>query len=159
MSIEMQPETHRPVQAKKGLVRHYYGDIVRLCFVAAGLLLLVTILVDKELLSLYLTIGVVGVLGMVVLAGLTSPRTFVVLIIEAVVAGLAFIFFEYVAIARYEAVESLDDGIFFLRQALALIFLVALYFSVKSIRGMWFGPDSTEIEKSHYDPPRDVGRF
>lgn len=114
---------------------HYYGDIVRACFVASGFVLLVAILLDKQLLQIYLAIGVLGVLLLIILAGLTSPRKEWVLFIESIVAGVGFLFFEYVAVAAYLHSGTMTDIVFILRQTLSILFLVTLYYSVKSIRG------------------------
>ncbi len=114
---------------------HYYGDIVRACFVASGFVLLVAILLDKQLLHIYLAIGVIGVLILVILAGLTSPRKEWVLFIEALVAGIGFLLFEYVAVAAYIKAGTMSDIVFVLRQTLSILFLITLYYSVKSIRG------------------------
>lgn len=114
---------------------HYYGDIVRACFVASGFVLLIAILLDKQLLQIYLAIGVIGVLLLIVLAGLTSPRKEWVLFTEAIVAGIGFLLFEYVAVAAYLHAGTMVDTVFILRQTLSILFLITLYYSVKSIRG------------------------
>lgn len=113
---------------------HYYGDIVRGCFIATGCILLATILIDRRFLEFYLVLGTLGVLVMVILAGLTSPRTFWVLVSEAIIAGFGFITFEYLAVAAYVHAERLTDPVFVLRQMLSILFLITLYYSVKSIR-------------------------
>lgn len=113
---------------------HYYGDIVRGCFIMAGCILLAIVLIDRRFLEFYLVLGTLGVLIMVILAGLTSPRTFWVLVSEAIIAGFGFITFEYLAVVAYIHTESLIDPIFLLRQLLSVLFLVTLYYSVKSIR-------------------------
>lgn len=114
---------------------HYYGNVVRSCFLAIGLVLIVTILVDWQLVRLYLLVGVVGVLSLVVLAGLTNPRSPKLIFVEAIVSGIGFVFFEYVAIAAFQATNSFTEPVFFLRQLLSILFLISLYYSVKSVRG------------------------
>lgn len=113
---------------------HYYGDIVRGCFMVSGFILLLANLFDQEFLGFYLVVGVIGVLIIVILAGLTSPRKKKVLIAETIIAGLGFVIFEYLAIGAYQHINTVYDLVFILRQTLAILFLVTLYYSVKNIR-------------------------
>ncbi len=114
---------------------HYYGDVVRICLIVAAFLMLATALVDKALLSFYLGIGVIGIMILTVLAGLTSPKTITVIYVEAAIAAVAFLFFEYAAIAAFSDTGTMLDVTFLLRQATAITFLLTLYYSTKSIRG------------------------
>lgn len=118
---------------------HYYGDAVRKFFLGAGLVLLLATLRDREFLSFYLFIGVFAVLLLTILAGLTNPRTRRVIIADGAVSAVMFLLFEYLAVSAYIETQSFTNEIFFLRQALALIFLVALYFSTKTFRGLFLG--------------------
>lgn len=115
---------------------HYYGNTVRVIFIIAAFVMLASALFDEGLLAFYLLAGIFGALTLTILAGLTNPKTMSVLIAEAVVAALAFLIFEYFAISAYRQTESLTDIIFLLRQILAILFITALYFSVKTVRGM-----------------------
>jgi hypothetical protein len=115
-------------------VEHYYGDIVRGCFAFASFILLGTMLIDWRLLNLYLIVGVAGTAALVVLAGLTNPKSLHVLMVEAAVSALSFIFFEYAAIGAFQTVQVFSSPTFLLRQLLAILFLIALYYSIKSIR-------------------------
>lgn len=114
--------------------QHYYGNVVRSCFITISILLLGSMLMDKELLGLYLVIGVAGVVALVVLAGLTSPNKKRILYFETIIAGAGFIFFEYAAIIAFQWSLTFTDVSFLLRQALAILFLIALYYSTKTIR-------------------------
>lgn len=117
-------------------VPHYYGDIVRKYLLFAGAMLLVAVLVDKELLSFYLFIGIFGVLVFTVLAALMSPKVTSAIFTNAVISALMFLMFEYFAISAYLKSQTFLDSIFILRQTIAVAFLVALYFSTKTLRGM-----------------------
>jgi hypothetical protein len=116
---------------------HYYGDTVRKFFLAAGLILLLAILRDREFLSFYLFVGVFAVLVLTILAGLTNPRTRQIILTDGVVCAALFLLFEYLAVGAYVATQSFSNEIFLLRQLLALIFLIALYFSTKTYRGLF----------------------
>lgn len=126
-----------PLFERIGPMAHYYGDIVRRFFLAAGLVLLVAILRDREFLSFYLFVGVFTVLALTVLAGLTNPCTRGVIIADGIVSGTMFLLFEYLALSAYVETQNFLDEIFFLRQLLAVIFLVALYFGTKTYRGLF----------------------
>jgi hypothetical protein len=82
---------------------HYYGDVVRGCFVLGTLLIITGALIDSEMLPVYLALGGFGAVVMVVLAGLTSPKMKAVLFIEMAVAATIFLFFQYAALGHYLA--------------------------------------------------------
>ncbi len=115
---------------------HYYGDIVRKHLFFAGLVLLFAALVDKEFQSFYLFAGIFGVLIFTVLAGLTSPLKRWVMVADVFVAAIMFMIFEYFAIDAFYKYENFSDTIFLIRQFLAVIFLITLYFSTKTVREM-----------------------
>lgn len=115
---------------------HYYGDIVRKLFFVAGLLLVVIIPIDRELLNFYLIFGIALIMVLIIVAGFTSPVHKWAIITDVVVSSLSFLFFEYVSLARFLELDSTVDGIFIFRQSLAIIFVFALYFATKTFRGM-----------------------
>ncbi len=115
---------------------HYYGDIVRKHLFFAGLVLLLAALIDEEFRSFYLFAGIFGVLVFTILAGLTSPVRRLVMIADVFVAAIMFMVFEYFAIDAFSRYENFSDSIFLLRQFLAVIFLITLYFSTKTLREM-----------------------
>jgi|SRR3989344_1822284 len=116
-------------------VAHYYGDHVRGLFIAAGVLLLISIPLDKVLLPLNIVVGVAGVLFITILAGFTNPRSKLSVLADAVIAALVFVSFEYFAIEAYLGAGTFVDIIFLLREGIAILALLALYFSVKTLRG------------------------
>lgn len=114
---------------------HYYGDIVRKLFLLAGILLLVAIPLDTELYASYLTLGIVAALTLILLAGFTSPRNRKTTVGDMVVAALGFVIFEYFAVNHYVVHQNFFEMVFMLRQALALVFIIAVYFCSKTFRG------------------------
>ncbi len=125
-------------------VAHYYGDHVRSLFIAAGILLLISIPIDKVLLPLNVVIGVAAVLVMTVLAAYTNPREKFSIFADSIIAALLFISFEYFAIEAYLGAGTFFNTIFLLREGIALLSLLALYFSIKSLRGLSYkGPSSS----------------
>lgn len=117
--------------------KHYYGDIVRKLFLVAGVLILVAIPFDAALLNFYFTIGIVGVLLLTLFAGFTSPRSKWIIIGSVVVSALGFLTFEYFAVGHYLNTHSITDIVFLIRQAIALTFILAVYFSSKTVRGFF----------------------
>jgi len=117
-------------------VPHYYGDQVRgiLLFIAATLL--IAMLVDRGLIGLSVTLGVVAVLGLTLIAGYMTPRRRAVMQASIAATGVIFVAFEYFAIAAYTAYGSYTEPVFLLRQVVAVAALVAFYYSIKSLRGI-----------------------
>lgn len=117
-------------------VPHYYGDTIRKYLLASGLLLLLAVIFDKELLKFYLIMGGFGVLVFTILAGLTSPQNKPVIINIAAISAAMFLVFEYFAVSHYLRSGDIFSVPFLIREALAVIFLIILYYSTKTIRGM-----------------------
>lgn len=115
---------------------HYYGDIVRKHLFFAGLVLLFAALVDKELQTFYFYTGIFGVLVFTILAGLTSPLKRRVMVADVFVAAVMFMMFEYFAIDAFSQYQNFSDTVFLIRQFLAVVFLITLYFSTKTVREM-----------------------
>lgn len=124
---------------------HYHGRVVRSLFFIAGIVLLIIILIDKDLFYFYITIGVLEIVALIIFAAFTGRKHWTVILIDSVISLTSFLLFEYFAISRYNQVGTFSDPIFFFRQILALIFLVALYFSTKTTRGYLDKRDSEEL--------------
>ncbi len=129
---------------KPAPVAHYYGDVVRMLLVGAGVLLLLSALFDKNLLAFNIVVGIVLVLVLVVVAGLTSPRNYFAMLVDTVVSALLFVVYELLAVLAYNQHDSIVDISFALRQGIAFAALGALYFSVKSLRGFFARAEDEE---------------
>ena len=116
--------------------RHYYGDTVRKCLVFAGFVTLWAILRDAELLQLYSMIGILAILIITVIAGLTSPMNRMIIAASNGISAVLFILFEYFAVMRYFETQTFWNEVFLLRKILAITFLIALYLSTKTLREM-----------------------
>jgi hypothetical protein len=114
-------------------VAHYHGDLVRMLFVAAAFLMLVMQFTGNAIFATPAAL-IVFVSVLVVAAGITSPvqRTIHWINLFLSFAGLAI--FGSLATQR---LHSLGD--FFTHNGItgiiALIFLMALYFSTRTVRG------------------------
>ena len=116
---------------------HYYGDIVRKLFIAGGVLMLVTLPIFYKDIPIPFTLSVFAILAIVLLAGLTNPRQTWVTVLDLIVSAFAFMSFEYVAIFEGTYSGAFQSGFFWITQALAVIFFIAVYFSAKTLRGMY----------------------
>jgi len=125
---------------KENLLRmHYYGDLVRVFFLIDGILMLVSIPVFNDFLPVPAVISIAAVFFLVFVAGLTNPASKQVIILNVVASALSLIVFEYYAVQAYAnfGVTTKLTFLFLVNQLLALVFLVALYFSVKTARGVF----------------------
>ncbi len=129
-------QVDRGLMAREKKVPHYYGDTVRILLISAGVLLLLSILFDKGLLAFNLVVGIVMVLVLTIFAGLTSPRNYGAIVIDTIAAGCLFVIYEVLAVASFSQHDNVFDVGFALRQGIAFVALMALYFGIKTIRGM-----------------------
>lgn len=117
-------------------VRHYYGDTVRKLFLVGAIVMLAYLPRERNLLPGIMNLIVLGALAVTFLAGFTNPRQRVVIAFDTAIAALACILFEYFAITLYTTEHNIFDLVFLARQGLAIDFLIAFYFSSKTIRAM-----------------------
>ena len=115
-------------------IPHYHGDAVRIFFLIGGIVILVTLPFFNNLLQLgtgFLPVFVV----LIALGGaIVNPFQRWIVAVNLLISAVAVILFEYAAVVGY------GDDIFILsviRQALAVIFLFALYYSGRTLRAMF----------------------
>ncbi|MBI5078238.1 MAG: hypothetical protein HZB11_02665 [Candidatus Yonathbacteria bacterium] len=123
--MEQTPKTRHP---------HYYGDLIRKHLFFAAFVIMIAALLDEELRNFYLFVGLFGVVGFTILAGLTSPQKRSVMFIDVLVSAFMFLVFEYFAINAFVQYQNFSEPVFFLRQTIAVIYLVILYYSTKTMR-------------------------
>ncbi len=112
---------------------HYYGDRVRQIFFIAGVIMLIGLPFVNSSYAIPALVSILAILLLDFLAALVSPRQAWVTVVNNITAALGIIIFEMFAIQAF----AREDELFFLaNQLLALLFLVALYFNTKTIRGM-----------------------
>ena len=121
---------------EKLLTRHYYGDAVRFLFMLAAIIMLVTLpfLSGKLPVPIYVSILVILLIG--ILAGITNPLQKWISVLNAVIAVGASSIFEYYAVKSLVAYQ-VTTLYFITNQALAFVFLFALYYSIKTLRAMY----------------------
>lgn len=114
-------------------IAHYYGDYVRQIFIVAGvaMLVLAPFLISRAPTLLPFQIG--GAIVLVFLAALTNPQKIWVLIADAIVSAIGIIVFEALALAAYASGNWLA---FIAVETITIAFLLAFYFSLKTVRAM-----------------------
>lgn len=122
---------------------HYYGDTVRKLFLAGGVIALVFRPIYPDLIPLNSFLFIIAMLIIAIIAGMTNPEKYWTMISDLVIAGIAFIIFEYSAVSEYTTVNNLTF-LFLVQQSLGLIFFFALYYSSKTVRAMYLKKQSGE---------------
>jgi len=115
-------------------IRHYHGDNVRVLFVVSAVVLVIAQSTGAELpLS---TIGaVVSAVVLVVTAGITNPAQGWIHWLNALIAITGTLLFGTTAVEHYRAGISIFNSSFTYIETLALLSLLALYFTTRTIRG------------------------
>ena len=114
-------------------VSHYYGDNVRQLQLAAAALMLFTAPFYTDDFSIELPIIILGVVILVCISALTTPLKQSVINADAIASGVGLVVFEWWALFSYQSVPLYVFG---LREAIALLFFFALYYSTKTLRAM-----------------------
>ncbi|MFZ2556094.1 MAG: hypothetical protein WAZ27_02205 [Minisyncoccia bacterium] len=124
---------HLPDLRTGPAVAHYYGDYVRQIFIIAGVAMLIfaPLLISRSPTLLPFQVG--GAIILVFLAALTNPQKMWVLIADSLAAGIGIVVFEALALAAYSAGNWLA---FIVVEAITILFLLAFYFSLKTVRAM-----------------------
>ncbi len=116
---------------------HYYGDIVRKLFLAAGILMLATLAFFSSLINVSLVISVIAIILVAFLSGLESPNHKWVVIINMLASAFGCGYFQYTSVHYYltsTTAMSIDWAFFAVNEVLSVIFFLALYFSSKTVR-------------------------
>jgi len=120
-------------------IPHYHGDQVRVIFVIGAVLLIVAQSTGADLpLSTFST--VISAVLLVVAAGITNPAQFWIHWANAFLAVYGTILFGMMAIDNYRAGISIFNPSFVYVEMLALLSLIALYFTTRTVRGLHMSP-------------------
>ena len=124
---------HVPTREIWPLVPHYYGDFVRQLMLGGAALMLFGAPFYGDSLRTELPFEVFGALVLVSLAAVINPRNKSVLTATAIATGVGMAVYQTWALYGYEQITPVA---FVLREALAILFMFAFYFSVKTVRAM-----------------------
>lgn len=120
-------------------VWHYHGDETRVLFVLSAVVLIVAQSTGANL-PLSTTGAVVSAVVLVIAAGITNPEQGWIHWLNAFLAGYGTFLFGVTAVDHYRAGMSVFDLSFTYTEALALLSLIALYFTVRTVRGFHMRP-------------------
>lgn len=123
------------IRNEKKLTRHYYGDLVRILFMTAAIIMIVTLPFLTPDLPIPFLISIFAILIIGILAGITNPLQKWTTITDTIISTIGLLVFEYFAVTTY--IEKSYTNLFFItNQILAVIFLFALYYTTKTLRAM-----------------------
>lgn len=115
---------------------HYYGDTVRRIFLLGAFIMAVSLPFFWSLINLPIYASIFAILILDIAAGMTTPAKFWTGVLDLAGSALAVIVFEYYAVLAYGNLPE-ETYFFLVNQLLAVLFLVGLYYSVKTVRGTW----------------------
>lgn len=115
-------------------IPHYHGDNVRVLFVVSAIVLTIAQSTGAEL-PLSTTGAVISAVVLVVTAGITNPTQGWIHWLNALIAITGTLLFGTTAVEHYRAGISIFNSSFTYIEALALLSLIALYFTTRTIRG------------------------
>jgi hypothetical protein len=122
------------IRNKYGLFAHYHGDIARRLFVVASLIMLVTLPILNGRLHVSILVSILFIVVLVSFAGFVMPGNKWVIYADFTISAVSTVVFSYDAVVAYNE-YSIKDLLFITDQVLAIIFLFALYYSAKTLRG------------------------
>jgi len=126
---------------------HYYGDVVRKIFMLIASIMVGSYPVYYEFIKLPHIISVLAVITVVILAGLQNPMYYGIAVINTLASIAGFTIFELRSISIYLNPEDYTVQFFFVNETLAVLFMLALYFCSKTLRGMYFNKRSGAMKK------------
>ena len=114
-------------------VPHYYGDVVRQLMLGSAALMLFAAPFYADSLHAELPFEVFGTLILVSLAAFTNPWNKHVITAAAIANGVGMTIYQTWALYGYGVTGPV---VFALREMLAILFMFAFYFSIKTLRAM-----------------------
>ena len=114
-------------------ITHYYGNSVRTLFMLAAIIMVVSLPIFKLEIGFPVIVSVIAILILGLAAGLTNPQQSWDAGVNLVVSASGFLIFMTYAVNTYR--EKTLDRFFLTNLILSFIFLLAVYFSVKTLRG------------------------
>ncbi len=128
-------------------IPHYYGDYVRQIFMLCGAAMLIFSPFLAASLPAALPFEIGGALIVAFLGALTNPARQISMVADAIVAGIGVVTYELLALNAFSSGAMIG---FVEREALAIAFLFAMYFSIKTLRNMAFHTIGKKISVSEF---------
>ena len=125
------------MRAASEVSSHYYGDITRRILIIAGMLILLGIPVFIQYVPKPFITSIFTAIVFALVAGFTKPDSRTVTIITLVISMGAVTIFEWYLVETYSKFGTASTPFLLETQALALLFFFSLYYSAKTVRGMF----------------------
>ncbi|MCL4419088.1 hypothetical protein M1146_03215 [Patescibacteria group bacterium] len=131
---------------KRGkLTEHYYGDIIRALFLIGAVVMLIMLPFSASMLPFPASFSILIILVLGFLAGFTNPAQEWINFLNVIASGAGAIAFEYAAATvNFSSAHPLVFIFFVINQTLAVVFFLALYYSIKTLRGIWLDKSKKE---------------
>ncbi len=129
---ELQMNPYSPVRLGPS-IPNYYGDYVRQIFMGCGAIMLVLAPFLASSFPAILPFEIGGAIIIVILGALTNPENQLSSLANSIAAGVGVVIYEMLALSLFFQESYLA---FVVREFLAIAFLLALYFSLKTFRNM-----------------------
>lgn len=137
-------------------IKHYWGDAVRQLLVVGAVVILLGSPFYVGVFGSGLVLNIIAVLVIVAFAALTNPLKRWIIMADAVIAGVGVVLFGSWAVASYGVEDILTTVA---SAGLALVFLSAFYFSIKTLRSMLLDQidvdEQEEVARESEDEPED----
>lgn len=121
-------------------LEHYYGDIARYLFLTAAVLMVIGLPLFQNFIQFPTLVSVIAITILVIAAGLTNPQQLTSATANFIISIIGFITFAYHAVTAVNNTVA-DDKYLLTNVLLAIIFLFALYFSMKTLRAKMLDPN------------------
>ena len=121
------------MRAPQPSIPHYYGDVARMLMIGGIGLMLLGIPFASEFMKAFIPLEIAVSIPLVALAAFTNPWQKIVIVADILFSGAMAMFFEF---AVYRSFEEQDLSQFVLYVTIGLLFLLAFYYYVKTIRAM-----------------------
>ncbi len=121
-------------ESDKKIPIHYYGDTIRKLFFTSSFIMLFFLPFFTSYIPISIRVSLLIVLALSIFSGLTSPKVFIVAVVDVLISIFGVFLFGYYAVDAY-LIYSPVSMFFWVNQILAILFLTSLYFSIKTFRG------------------------
>jgi hypothetical protein len=116
-------------------IPHYHGDEVRILFLVGAIIMILARSTGAEF-PLPTGLAVLGAALLVIAAGITNPNQVWIHWVNAALALFGTLVFGRAAVTHYREGFAILEPSFLYVEVLALISLIALYFTTRTIRGL-----------------------
>jgi hypothetical protein len=139
MYTEDEPKKFGEIFMAQSTTPHYYGDTIRKLFFAAAFVMLFFMPFFNTYIPLSIRQGLLVILALSLFSGLTNPKLMWIAVMDMIISAVSVFIFGYYAVDAYLQYTA-KDLYFWVNHILAVLFLVSLYFSIKTVRGFLLKP-------------------